>query len=64
MRGHRVWAEIDLPALRRNIATVRREIGPAPRLMAVVKADAYGHGAVPVAWHALRAGCDALGVGD
>src|SRR5688572_2516218 len=64
MRGHRVWAEIDLPALRRNIATVRREIGPSPRLMAVVKADAYGHGAVPVAWHALRSGCDALGVGD
>jgi alanine racemase len=64
MRGHRVWAEIDLPALRRNIATVRREIGSAPRLMAVVKADAYGHGAVPVAWHALKSGCDALGVGD
>ena len=64
MRGHRVWAEIDLPALRRNIATVRREVGPSPRIMAVVKADAYGHGAVPVAWHALKSGCDALGVGD
>lgn len=64
MRGHRVWAEIDLPALRRNIATVRREIGSGPRIMAVVKADAYGHGVVPVAWHALRSGCDALGVGD
>jgi len=64
MRGHRVWAEIDLPALRRNIATVRREVGPLPRIMAVVKADAYGHGAVPVAWHALKSGCDALGVGD
>ncbi|HEU4339818.1 MAG TPA: alanine racemase [Planctomycetota bacterium] len=64
MRGHRVWAEIDLPALRRNIATVRREVGPTPRIMAVVKADAYGHGAVPVAWHALKSGCDALGVGD
>jgi len=64
MRGHRVWAEIDLPALRRNIATVRREVGPSTRIMAVVKADAYGHGAVPIAWHALQSGCDALGVGD
>ncbi|HTF57658.1 MAG TPA: alanine racemase [Planctomycetota bacterium] len=64
MRGHRVWAEIDLPALRRNITVVRREVGPSTRIMAVVKADAYGHGAVPVAWHALQSGCDALGVGD
>jgi len=64
MRGHRVWAEIDLPALRQNISVVRREVGPRTRIMAVVKADAYGHGAVPIAWHALRSGCDALGVGD
>lgn len=64
MRGHRVWAEIDLSQLRRNIAAVRAETGPSVRLMAVVKADAYGHGAVPVATRAVRAGCDALGVGD
>ncbi|MBI4563561.1 MAG: alanine racemase [Planctomycetes bacterium] len=64
MRGHRVWAEIDLTALRRNIAVVRSEVGRRTRIMAVVKADAYGHGAVQISNHALAAGCDALGVGD
>ncbi len=46
---HRFWAEIDHDALRHNAAVVRRHIGPAPRVMAVVKADAYGHGMVEVA---------------
>jgi alanine racemase len=42
------WAEISLPKLRRNYARVRKLAG-ARRVMAVVKADAYGHGAVQVA---------------
>ena len=46
---HRVWAEIDLDALRRNAARVSARLAPGGRLLAVVKADAYGHGAVPVA---------------
>lgn len=47
--GHRVWAEIDTAALRRNLARIVHRIGPNSRVLAVVKADAYGHGAVPVA---------------
>ncbi len=64
MRGYRVWAEIDHAALRHNVGVVRRALEPGTRMMAVVKADAYGHGALPVAWTALQAGCDRVGVGD
>jgi alanine racemase len=42
-------AEIDLAALRHNFAQVRRQVGPECGVLAVVKADAYGHGAIPVA---------------
>lgn len=64
MRGYRVWAEIDLAALRHNIAVIRRAIDPGTKILAVAKADAYGHGALPVAWTALEAGCSMVGVGD
>jgi len=57
----RVWAEVDLGAVRHNVRTLRRR-SRAPRLMAVVKADAYGHGAVPVARAALAGGADSLAV--
>jgi alanine racemase len=57
----RTWAEVDLAAVRHNVRTLKRRAGDA-RLMAVVKADAYGHGAVPVARAALEAGADALAV--
>ena len=56
------WAEIDLVAYRHNIAELRRITSPEARLMAVVKADGYGHGAVSVARVALEAGADNLGV--
>jgi alanine racemase len=59
----RVWAEIDLDALEHNLGALRRRVGPAPRILLVVKADAYGHGAVAVAHHALRCGVTAFGVG-
>ncbi len=64
MKGYRVWAEIDLAALRHNLHVIRRAAGPRTRILGVVKADAYGHGALPVAWTALDAGCEILGVGD
>ncbi len=54
-------AEVDLGVVRRNLATLRRAIGSKARIYAVVKADAYGHGAVPVAL-TLAPLCDALAV--
>lgn len=56
----RTWAEIDLDAVRHNVRTLKRRAGV--RLMAVVKADAYGHGAPPVSRAALEAGADSLAV--
>lgn len=49
-RYFRVCANISLDAIRDNIKKGQELLGPETRLMAVVKADAYGHGAVPVAW--------------
>jgi alanine racemase len=56
-----VWAEIDLDAIGANVRTLAELANPAA-LMAVVKADGYGHGAVPVAHAALDAGATWLGV--
>ena len=56
------WAQIDLSAIRHNVAETRRFLAPRCRLMAVVKADAYGHGAVEVSKAALGAGADRLAV--
>lgn len=56
------WAEIDLDAIRHNVSVIRRYVGDKVLVMAVVKADGYGHGAVPVAKAAIRAGADWLGV--
>jgi alanine racemase len=55
------WAEISLSKLRRNFERVRGLAGRR-RVMAVVKADAYGHGAVAIARALAAAGADALGV--
>jgi alanine racemase len=54
-------AEIDLAALRHNVAAIKQRVSPA-KVMAVVKADAYGHGAVAVANAAIQAGAQYLGV--
>jgi alanine racemase len=56
-------ARIDLDALRSNLAIMRERVAPA-QLMAVVKADAYGHGAELVARTVADAGADWLGVAD
>jgi len=64
MEHRRVWAEIDLEAISENLRRVRAAAGPRKRVIAIVKANAYGHGAVPVAWHLASQGVDALGVGD
>ncbi len=54
--------QIDLAALRRNAAALKALIGPACELLAVVKADGYGHGMVEVARAALAGGAGRLGV--
>ncbi|MEV6199158.1 alanine racemase [Streptomyces sp. NPDC051771] len=57
----RARAEIDLGALRANVRALRARVAPHVRIMAVVKADAYGHGAVRCARAALDAGAEWLG---
>lgn len=56
-------ALVDLDAVRANVRTIAAQVAPAT-VMAVVKANAYGHGAVPVARAALDAGAGWLGVAD
>ena len=58
----RAEAVIDLGAVERNCARLRRELTGGSRLCAVVKADGYGHGAVPCARAALRGGAEMLAV--
>ena len=62
MRCCRAWVEIDLAALRHNVQQLRGVLPASTQLMAVVKADAYGHGAVTVAQTVLQAGAAWLGV--
>ena len=60
--SQRAWVEIDLGALSDNVKQLVKFLSPRTQLMAVVKADAYGHGAVAVAKTALEAGAGWLGV--
>ena len=55
-------AIIDLAAVQHNVREIRASLPPATRLIAVVKANAYGHGAIPVSRAALGAGADWLAV--
>lgn len=57
----RVWAEIDLDAIYHNVEAAKALTKPGTRLMAVIKADGYGHGAVPLA-EVLDPLADAYGV--
>ncbi|UNU25887.1 alanine racemase [Microcoleus vaginatus] len=58
----RAWVEIDLAALTHNVKQLKKLLSSHTELMAVVKADAYGHGAVAVSQTALQAGASWLGV--
>jgi alanine racemase len=60
--GRPVWAEISLQAIGRNLRRIRRHIGPKPQILAVVKSNAYGLGAVPVAKALEKAGAERFGV--
>lgn len=59
-RMGRAWAEVDLDALDHNAAALRALLPPGCQLMPAVKAEAYGHGAVPVARELNRLGVDAF----
>lgn len=58
----RTWAEISLENIKYNYASIKSRLSPGVELLGVVKADAYGHGAVPVARAIVSAGCKYLAV--
>lgn len=60
--GRPVWAEISLSAIAHNLRLIRRKIGKKRKILAVVKANAYGLGAVEVSKHLARLGVEAFGV--
>jgi len=65
MRGFQnrpVWAEVDMGNLAQNLNSIYPRLEPGTGIMAVVKADAYGHGAVPVARFLVKQGVDHLAV--
>jgi alanine racemase len=59
---HRAWVEVDHAAIEDNLAVLRRLAGPDKQVIAVVKANAYGHGAVAVAGTLVAAGAERLAV--
>jgi alanine racemase len=62
--SYRCWAEVDLSALRENLAWLRDRIGPDVKIMTVVKADAYGHGLKQIAALLMQSGTDIFGVAN
>jgi len=58
----RAWAEIDFEAIRHNLRQAQERVGPDAAVLCTVKADAYGHGAVPVSRCVVRQGAAMLGV--
>src|SRR5260221_3134166 len=61
---YRCWAEVDLSALRENLAWIRHRVGPQVKIMTVVKADAYGHGLKQIAALLMQSGTDIFGVAN
>jgi len=57
-----VWIEMDLSAFGHNLSQIRQLVGSKTQVLAVVKANAYGHGLLPVARALVAAGADQLGV--
>lgn len=61
---HRTWVEVDLDRIRQNYERVRAAVGGDCKVLCVVKANGYGHGAVQIARALERAGCDWLAVSN
>ena len=60
----RTWADVSLDNLAHNYTVLRRQVPAACRFLGVVKADAYGHGAVPVSHHLEELGAEFLAVSN
>ena len=60
----RCWAEIDLAAFERNVKRIQNALPPGVRYIAVVKADAYGHGLPAMARHLMQSGVDCFAVAN
>ena len=60
----RTWAEIDLDALAHNYHALRKQMGPDSRFLGVVKADAYGHGAIEVGRTLEELGAEYLAISN
>lgn len=60
----RTWAEINLDNLLYNYNEIRKATNPCAKIMSVIKADAYGHGALPVANELIKAGTDWFAVSN
>ncbi|MFY9198403.1 MAG: alanine racemase [Acutalibacteraceae bacterium] len=60
----RTWASINLDALNKNFCAIRNATNPCAKIMSVIKADAYGHGALPVANELISAGTDWFAVSN
>ncbi|MCL2409727.1 MAG: serine racemase VanT catalytic subunit [Oscillospiraceae bacterium] len=58
----RAWVEIDMSALRHNVSTIKGRLAPGCEIMAVVKADAYGHGAAEISSQLRQAGVNTFAV--
>ncbi len=60
--GRRCWVEVDLDALRANLAWIKHRVGDGVKVITVVKADAYGHGLKAIAALLMQSGTDLFGV--
>ena len=61
---HPTWIEFDAEALRHNLSIVRKSLTPGTQIIASVKANAYGHGIIPVSQVLEREGVEMLATGS
>lgn len=64
MKEDRSWIEIDLSNFEHNFNELKRHLAPETKIMQIVKADAYGHGAYQIARKAIASGATFLGVAN
>lgn len=62
LQQQRAWVNIDIEALTHNVTMLKKWLNPPSKLMTVIKADAYGHGAVKVAQTVVKAGVEMVAI--